>query len=299
MKRIPLTPVLVLFLATMVSHPCRAINPTINPGHAGAWVDPGHSGQGIVFELVPTDHQLTAYWFTWNDDGERLWLVGQGPYDGNQAQLQFVVAEGGAFLSDLAVTLKPAGEATVTFAECGGARMSVLDGDGASHELALVRLAPSAGCLEARREGIAEYAIDSQGRLVPLSGEWATEGCVVIEGAGSLSREIFRFDGDHLTIEMTRHPSVDCSGPAQPARIELMLRAAGRSSARIDGRPVPVARFDMMDLDSGETLRQVLYIETGADGRRLTHGVFAEDGGATDADGYPLDLHADFLRQDF
>ncbi|MEM9301848.1 MAG: hypothetical protein AAGE01_07040 [Pseudomonadota bacterium] len=269
----------------------------IDPGVGGAWIDPGHSGQGILFEVVPTDRQLVAYWFTWAADGSRLWRVGQGAYDDGDASLTFVEADDGLYLDPAPVTLRPVGEATVRFDDCRSARMVYADADGEERILELARLAPDTRCHLGEREGPSEYVVDARGRAVALNGLWRAEGCVRIGTSRSLSRETMTFAGDTLEIRMTQHASTDCSGPVESVNVSLLLRAAGRSVANLDGRDVPVTRFDVIDVASGESQRQVFYLELLEDRMRLTHGVFGDEGGRVDADGYPLDLFTVFLER--
>lgn len=267
----------------------------INPGHSGAWIDSNHSAQGVVFEVVATDHVLTAYWFTWTDKGDLLWLVGQGTYDGNRADLIVYRAQGGRFLMNDPTTLDLHGTATVSTLGCQAATLTYQAPDGSSHTLDLSRLAPASGCQSNVDAGVAEFAVDSSGDLVGLDGSWLYEGCVSIDSTRSLSRETITFVGDRMDIAMTLHGSPDCSGAAQMGQVSLLLRAAGRGHAELDGQNVPVTRFDMTDIETGEAIQQVLYVESAPTGQRLTHGVFSDDGGRTDAQGFPLDLHPVFL----
>ena len=285
----------VLIMFQLVAHAAQAER--IHPGLGGAWVDPGHAGQGLVIEVVPTDRELIAYWFTWAEDGSRLWRVGQGGFDGNQAVLDFVVADGGRYLADTPVTLRSVGTGTVVFDSCQAAQMTYTEDEGDSRTLELARLTPDISCHIGEREGPSEYVVDEAGRAVALNGLWQASGCIRLGTHRSLSQETMVFDGDSLEIRMSQHASIDCSGPIELITVSLLIQAAGRSTASLDGRNVPVTRYDVVDVNSGELARQVFYLELLDDRMRLTHGVFGDEGGRLDEDGYPLDLFTVFLER--
>jgi len=82
---------------------------TINANLTDAWYYPGTTGQGFFVSVFPDQRQLFVGWFTYDsqlpadgvtaqigDPGQR-WLIAQGSYAGNQAELQVYSFSGGLF----------------------------------------------------------------------------------------------------------------------------------------------------------------------------------------------------------
>ena len=105
----------------------------INPGLNDSWYNPLTNGQGFLVMVFPDIEQMFVAWFTFDlerppegtpsgigDPGHR-WLIAQGPYSGNTANLTIFIAEGGVFDSPTPpATIDPAGDGTLTleFADC-------------------------------------------------------------------------------------------------------------------------------------------------------------------------------------
>lgn len=49
----------------------------IDPRLTGTWYDPGHDGHYLSVEVLP-DNRVVAMWWTYDPDGNPLWLVGSG-----------------------------------------------------------------------------------------------------------------------------------------------------------------------------------------------------------------------------
>ncbi len=66
--------------------PCGSLDQQPNaaaPGISGQWNDPDSSGQGWFLQELGDGRVLTA-WFSYAENGEQLWLVGDGELDGNR-----------------------------------------------------------------------------------------------------------------------------------------------------------------------------------------------------------------------
>jgi hypothetical protein len=81
----------------------------INPGLNDAWYDPATAGQGFLIVVYEDIQLVFMAWFTYDaerppedvtailgEPGHR-WLTAQGPIEGNRAELEIVVSEGGVF----------------------------------------------------------------------------------------------------------------------------------------------------------------------------------------------------------
>ena len=105
----------------------------INPGLNDSWYNPLTDGQGFLVTVFPDIEQMFVAWFTYDlerppegtpsgigEPGHR-WLIAQGPYSGNTANLTIFLAEGGVFDSPTPpATIDQAGDGTLTidFADC-------------------------------------------------------------------------------------------------------------------------------------------------------------------------------------
>jgi Tol biopolymer transport system component len=103
----------------------------INPGLNGSWFNPATNGQGFFIDVLPTSGLLFMSWNTFDverpdesieaqlgDPGHR-WLVGQGPYSGNQAILNIYSSNGGVFdAAEPRPEFDQDGEMLVEFTSC-------------------------------------------------------------------------------------------------------------------------------------------------------------------------------------
>lgn len=92
-----------------------------NPALSGAWFNPERSGEGFILEFV-SESELLAYWFTYDTDGNQMWLIGLGEIDSEgQGALNMQRASGGRFGDQFdpeAVQLEDWGQVSFEFDEC-------------------------------------------------------------------------------------------------------------------------------------------------------------------------------------
>jgi hypothetical protein len=106
---------------------------SINAGLNDAWFNPATNGQGFFIAVFPEIELMALAWFTYDTErpqgdvtamlGEpgHRWLVAQGAYDGDTANLTIFVTEGGVFDAVEPVpSTDQAGDGTLTleFADC-------------------------------------------------------------------------------------------------------------------------------------------------------------------------------------
>lgn len=129
---------------------------SINPGLNGAWYNPATVGQGLFFDIIPSQGVLFAAWFTYeSEDGgvlpaganERRWYTLQGPYQADTANVEVLLASGGEFDLPTEVTNGPTGSATVTFHSCEEATLAYELENGLAGTTPLVRLTPDNFCV--------------------------------------------------------------------------------------------------------------------------------------------------------
>jgi hypothetical protein len=110
----------------------------ITPGITGTWYDETHSGEGFLFEIVgqELDPQFLAYFYTYDDSGNQMWLTGVGEIDGGTAIVPMEVTSGPVFGDDFNpedVISEVWGTLTLTFISCGAGSASYVStnfGDG-------------------------------------------------------------------------------------------------------------------------------------------------------------------------
>lgn len=165
----------------------------INPGVSGVWYNVDRDGEGVVMELLDNG-TLNFYWYTYDTQGNQLWLLGTGTVDGDTATLNDLSRTSGPVFgagfdtADLDVTRW--GSASVRFdPDCMGAVLTYEGPEGyGSGSLALSRLAgvSGLGCSGGTRkvvtrsasglfydpqrsgEGIQVQILDVQGEQIPL-----------------------------------------------------------------------------------------------------------------------------------
>ena len=96
---------------------------TITPGITGSWYDPERDGEGYNIEIVGSalDPQLLAYFYTYDADGNQMWLVGTGPANGDTAVVPVQVTSGPVYGDGFDkddVVREDWGTLTFTFSSC-------------------------------------------------------------------------------------------------------------------------------------------------------------------------------------
>lgn len=117
----------------------------------GAWYEPKTSGQGFVFEYLPSNDNLIVAWFTYDPaDGSQQWFFGNGPMVGSTAQLRMTRPEGGEFQLADPVPSKPEwGTLSIRFKDCNTAFAEYRADIGTSSgTMALERISPAPGCVQ-------------------------------------------------------------------------------------------------------------------------------------------------------
>ena len=119
------------------------------PAQSGSWFDPAQSGQGLNLEFF-NDGRAIAYWYAYDEDGDNLWLVGDGRYDGDEAVFDVFEAAGNGFppnYDPVSHELDPWGEMTLTLDTCRSGTLSwtTSNEDFANGFMPLQRISPQNG----------------------------------------------------------------------------------------------------------------------------------------------------------
>jgi hypothetical protein len=130
--------------------PISAAGFEITRGINGLWYDPAQDGHGLSLQLIGegNDKRLVANWYTFDLEGDPLWLLGIGLIQSNQAVLDAVAVRGGRFTNDFApesIQRTDWGELTLTFSDCqtGSMRYSPNDASIPAGTIPLQRLTNS------------------------------------------------------------------------------------------------------------------------------------------------------------
>jgi pseudomonalisin len=145
-------------------------------GLSGSWYNPATSGQGIVMEVDQDFYAagtglLFAGWYTYDTSaaGGQRWYTIQGQVDSSNtsASLPINLSQGGRFVSPLAVTTTPVGQAIFQFSDCthGSLQYSFSDGSGRHGTIPLTRLDANVTCGQTGDNGSAASSF-------LLSGAW-------------------------------------------------------------------------------------------------------------------------------
>ncbi len=114
---------LVGLLAIVAS--ALAVAGVLHPGHSGHWFVPERSGEGWVLEILDEQRAL-VYWFTYDEDGDQRWLIGDGQIDEDDSGWYITfpdmyLTRGPAFGPDFdpsAVNFEVVGDGEMRFSGC-------------------------------------------------------------------------------------------------------------------------------------------------------------------------------------
>lgn len=67
--------------------------------HSGSWYNPDQSGHGLAVEILPGNIGL-VYWYVYDNQGNQMWLIGSGAYDGHSIQADMTILNGAMFPPD-------------------------------------------------------------------------------------------------------------------------------------------------------------------------------------------------------
>jgi len=267
----------------------------INYGVSGSWHEPATSGQGFVLSVFPSNNLMAAYWFTYPvEGGEREWYLATGDINGNSAELTIYQTDNGFFDEPSMVGTSAVGSATLDFSSCAAASWSYqIDTLGISGEIPLQRIAPDQFCEQFLATANTDVVSHSNA-WVDIRGDWLFEGCVNLENSDSHGNELFSFTETTVTLEIDRYSDPDCQGTASQQILTLDMQRLDKTLALLDGVEVIANRFILTDVDNGEEIRQLFYVDDRGGKRFLSHGLL---GLSTDNEGFPTELPSLFFEQ--
>jgi hypothetical protein len=111
-------------------------------GVQGSWWNVEFAGEGFSVEEF-SDGFMIAYWYTYDDEGEQMWLIGTGTRVGNTVELEMVRTRNGLFANPISfqhLTEESWGTVTLQINDCGTMDMSYDSLDGKSGGYPIYRL---------------------------------------------------------------------------------------------------------------------------------------------------------------
>jgi hypothetical protein len=267
----------------------------INFGVSGSWYEPATSGQGFAIDIIPVNNLLTAYWFTYPvEGGAREWYVATGDISGDTANLTIYSTENGVFDETSVVGINAVGSAQLKFSSCDAASWTYqIDTLDISDEIPLQRIAPEEMC--DRFLPMANTDVVSHNNSwVDIRGEWLFEGCVNLDNQDSHGDELFTFTETTVTLTIDRYSNPDCTGTFSQQTMILDMQRVDKTVALLDGEDVIANRFILLDVDSGQEVRQLFYVDDSGEDILLTHGLLGE---SVDSEGFPTEIPPLFFMQ--
>jgi hypothetical protein len=248
-----------------------------------------------VFEVTPSGNQLAAYWFTYPiEGGAREWYLAVGDISGDSAELTVYQTANGVFDQVSLVDTNVVGSAYVNFSSCTEASWNYqIDTLGINGEIPLQRIAPDDLC-EQLLASANTTVVSNSNAWVDIRGEWLFEGCVNLENADSHGNELFVFTDTTVTLKIDRYSQRDCQGTYSQQVMTLDSQRIDKTLAYLDGDEVIANRIIMTDADSGQEIKQLIYVDDQAHKPALTHGLLESP---ADGEGYPTELPTLFFAR--
>lgn len=113
-------------------------------GIQGSWWHPEYAGEGFSVEEYG-DGYMIAYWYTYGEMGEQMWLIGTGQRDGNTVTLEMFRTSGGVMAdpsNNENVMEEVWGTVTLQINDCGHLDMNYETVTGETGGYSLIRLRP-------------------------------------------------------------------------------------------------------------------------------------------------------------
>lgn len=108
------------FFAMLALLAAGHLHAAIDAGISGSWYDPDKSGQGVTIQYLDRNAMLLT-WFTFDTQGNQLWMQGVGGISGKRADFELYQVSGPRFgpgYDPGAINVQDAGTLRITFDDC-------------------------------------------------------------------------------------------------------------------------------------------------------------------------------------
>ena len=130
-----------LVLGILLAIPCLSMAATddpytdaegfeINNALSGTWWNPDRDGEGFIIDVANAGSIVISF-YTYDNTGQQMWLIGTGDVDGSVAVIDFYVTEGGFYGSGFDPELVNRafwGTGIFTFSECATGVVDIMPG---------------------------------------------------------------------------------------------------------------------------------------------------------------------------
>lgn len=102
----------------------------INNALSGTWYNPDRDGEGFIIDVANAGNIVISF-YTYDNSGQQMWLIGTGDVDGSVAVIDFYVTEGGFYGSGFDPELVNKafwGTGIFTFSECATGVVDIMPG---------------------------------------------------------------------------------------------------------------------------------------------------------------------------
>lgn len=102
----------------------------INNALSGTWYNPDRDGEGFIIDVANAGNIVISF-YTYDNTGQQMWLIGTGDVDGSVAVIDFYVTEGGFYGSAFDPELVNKtfwGTGIFTFSECATGVADIMPG---------------------------------------------------------------------------------------------------------------------------------------------------------------------------
>ena len=108
----------------------------INNALSGTWWNPDRDGEGFIIDVANAGNIVISF-YTYDNSGQQMWLIGSGDVDGSVAMIDFYVTEGGFYGSGFDPELVSKvfwGTGIFTFSECATGIADIMPNENFSAE---------------------------------------------------------------------------------------------------------------------------------------------------------------------
>lgn len=178
----------------------------LKDSHTGLWYDTDETGHGLNFYLL-ADNRVVALWYTYDNEGNPMWLSGVGTHNGHTAIMDVHTRSGGSFppSDDDSSEVNLWGKFTVTFTECntGYFNWTPLEGTGfiaGSTKISRLTNTNGINCNNTNKKKIETFSMkDSNSALWFNSSEALLSNTYMLEN-NRILHMWYTFDNDHNPV---------------------------------------------------------------------------------------------------
>ncbi len=106
---------------------------SVNAGWSGSYYDPSHDGEGMIVQVL-TNELVVVMWFTYDSNGNQMWMQGIGTIVGNTLTIDNLNTTSGTMwgsgFDPSATQTSPWGTLTMVFNSCGQATVNYVSSAG-------------------------------------------------------------------------------------------------------------------------------------------------------------------------